>query len=145
MSNTKSADLLCRSIMLSPSRTRYTRQAEGVRFELTKECWPVPSPAPSKQKTPRGISENAWSVIVRNAQNSAPSKNDIPDSRDPSIFDCLSHSLFDCLLIPFRFPPRDQVGIRQICSAGGRLVPQVVPDCQQNLKLIFGNLLPRFP
>jgi hypothetical protein len=94
-------------------------KAEGVRFELTKECWPVPSPAPSKQKTPRGISENAWSVIVRNAQNSAPSKNDIPDSRDPSIFDCLSHSLFDCLLIPFRFPPRDQVGIRQICSAGG--------------------------
>ena len=55
------------------------------------------------------------------------------------IFDCLSHSLFDCLLIPFRFPPRDQVGIRQICSAGGRLVPQVVPDCQQNFKFILGT------
>jgi hypothetical protein len=36
----------------------------------------------AKSAAMRGISENAFSVVVRNAQNSAPSKNDILNGRD---------------------------------------------------------------
>src|SRR5437870_9037994 len=50
--------------------------------EHTGECCPVPSPAPSKQKTPRGTWENAEPVIARHAQNSAPDKKDSFVSRD---------------------------------------------------------------
>jgi hypothetical protein len=40
----------------------------------------------AKSAAMRGISENAFSVIVRNAQNSAPSKNDILSGRDRRCF-----------------------------------------------------------
>src|SRR5436305_6916440 len=56
----------CRTLIPSTSGSEYTTASP-----------PVPCPAGCKQKTPRGTSENAFSVIVRNAQNSAPNKNDI--------------------------------------------------------------------
>ena len=42
---------------------------------------PVPCPTGCKQKTPRGTSENAFSVVMGNAQNSAPSKTYILNRR----------------------------------------------------------------
>src|SRR5437016_1655760 len=40
----------------------------------------------AKSTAMRGISENALSVVVRNAQNSAPTKNDILNGRDRRCF-----------------------------------------------------------
>ena len=40
----------------------------------------------AKSAAIRGISQNAFSVVVRNAQNSAPTKTDVLNGRDPRCF-----------------------------------------------------------
>src|SRR6266513_5184954 len=92
---------------------------------------PVPWPAGSKQNTPRGTSDNALLGVTKNAQNSAPNTKNIPRRRGWRCF----------LLVTFIVMPPDSISRALPNKAGGRFVPQLVPNCQQNLCFIFSGKL----